>query len=53
MLRRAVLALCACVIGLCLGCGSSDSQSNNPNNLDYNKEGPPKRGAPPASKNKK
>jgi len=50
MLRRAVTALCACVVGLCLGCGTSDSKPTNPNNLDYSKEGPPKRGGPPANK---
>jgi len=53
MLRRVVLVLCLGAFGLCLGCGESDTKPTNPNNLDYGKEGPPKReGPPPMSKRK-
>jgi hypothetical protein len=44
MLRRVMMALCLCAFGLCLGC-ESNNKATNPNNLEYSKEGPPKRDA--------
>jgi hypothetical protein len=44
MLRRVILIVCACALGLGLGCDSNSAKNpDNPNNLEYNKEGPPKR----------
>jgi hypothetical protein len=46
MLRRAVMVLCLCTFGLGLvGCGEGE-KNTNPNNLEYSKEGPPKRQSP-------
>jgi hypothetical protein len=45
MLRRALMMiLCVCAFGLCLGCGN-DNKPTNPDNLEYGKDGPPKRDA--------
>lgn len=45
MLRRVAMTLCLCAFGLALaGCGSGNNQAaNNPSNLEYSNEGPPKR----------
>jgi uncharacterized membrane protein AbrB (regulator of aidB expression) len=43
MLRRIILAVFLCAFGLCLGCGGGSEKVSNPDNLEYNKEGAPKR----------
>jgi hypothetical protein len=45
MLRRVLLAVCfcSCALVLGLGCDSGGSKDTNPNNLEYSKDGPPKR----------
>ena len=50
MIRRLVLAACLAAFGLGLGCGKTDDSANNPNNLPYSKEGPPKRDGVPNKK---
>lgn len=52
MLRRLVVVLCACAVGLCLGCTDNSSKANNPNNLEYGSDPPPKRDAPGPPKTK-
>jgi len=52
MLRRVGLLLCLCAFGLSLGCGGDAEKSNNPNNLEYSKEGPPPRDGVKGAKKK-
>jgi len=53
MLRRVGLVLCLCAFGLSLGCGGgNDDKANNPNSLEYSKEGPPKRDGVQGAKKK-
>lgn len=48
MPRRVATAFCLCAFALSLlGCGEGNNKAANPNNLEYSKEGPPKRGGPP------
>jgi hypothetical protein len=42
MIRRVLMAVCLGAFILGLGC-ESDNKPTNPSNLEYNKEGPPKR----------
>jgi hypothetical protein len=48
MLRHLVMAFCVGIFALGLGCGGSESKVDNPGNLEYSKEGPPKRDGPGA-----
>jgi hypothetical protein len=51
MARRLLLTVCVCAFGLSLaGCGGGDDKVANPNNLEYSKEGPPKRDGAPGKK---
>ena len=51
MLRRALMALCMVALALGLGCNTkSGADSNNPDGLEYNTEGPAPRGGAPAKK---
>jgi len=51
MVRRGLTALCLCAFVLSLGCSSGGgSDKPNPSNLEYGKEGPPKRGDIPPPK---
>ena len=50
MPRRLVLVSCLGLFVLLMGCGGNDERVNNPNNLEYSKEGPGKRDAPSAPK---
>lgn len=53
MWRWAVGCLCVGVVWLCAGCGGQE-KATNPSNLEYSKEGPPKRdGAQPGPGGKK
>jgi hypothetical protein len=52
MLRRAVVVACLCAFGLSLGCGANSEKANNPDNLPYSKEGPPKRDGAPGQRKK-
>jgi len=49
MFRRLILALCASTFALTCGCGEP-AKTENPNNLEYSKDGPPKRDGPPGLK---
>ena len=46
MPRRLVLVSCLVIVVFLVGCGGNDERVNNPNNLEYSKEGPGKREAP-------
>jgi hypothetical protein len=53
MFRHAAMTLCLCVFVFGLGCGGGENTDTNPNNLAYSKDGPPKRGGPPAKSKKR
>lgn len=52
MLRRIVAVAFLFSFGVCLGCGGGSEKVSNPDNLTYNKEGPPKREGPQGAKKK-
>jgi hypothetical protein len=48
MPRRLILIASLMAFALALGCGGGgEDPANNPNKLEYSKEGPGKRGGPP------
>ncbi|MFO0851956.1 MAG: hypothetical protein U0871_25825 [Gemmataceae bacterium] len=49
MLRRVVMVLCLCGFGLSVGCGG-EAKVENPSNLEFSKDGPPKREGVQAAK---
>jgi len=46
MLRRTAISLCLVAFCLSIGCGEDKNKNPNPD-LEYSKEGPPKRGGVP------
>lgn len=52
MWRRVLIVVCAGAFCLSLGCGGEKEKNTNPNNLEYSKEGPPKRNGAPGDPTK-